>query len=98
MRRDGKGADARERVREEAMGEFGVGDGRGLLLDGPVTKEIRAVFEEKRNQFGVEVVPVGEAVRTAGRRVAASDWTCSGLSAGFVARATHADSSARAIK
>lgn len=42
------------------MGEFGVGDGRGLLLDGPVTKEIRAVFEEKRNQFGVEVVPVGE--------------------------------------
>ena len=60
MRCDGEGADARERVSEEAMGEIGVGDGRGLFLDGPVTKEIGAVFEEKRNQFVVEVVPVGE--------------------------------------
>mgnify|MGYP000932114537 CR=1 FL=1 len=60
MRSDGEGADARERVSEEATGEVGVGDGRGLLLDGPVTKEIGAVLEEERDQFFVEIVAVGE--------------------------------------
>ena len=67
VRRDGEGTNRRKRIGEQAAGKFGVREGRGFLLDRPVASKIGAVLDQKRNEFLVEIVAVGESGEDGGQ-------------------------------